>query len=109
LRTPLNAMLGWARLLKDGVLPDEKRVRAISAIERNARNQSALIEDLLDVSRIVAGSLRLDVRPIDLAEIVAAAVDVVAPAAEAKDQRVVPQLAAGVVALGLGLLVAPAG
>jgi PAS domain S-box-containing protein len=88
LRTPLSPILAWARLLRIGkALDEEKSARAIEAIERCAKTQAQLIEDLLDVSRIVAGRLRLDVRPVDLAPVVQAAVDVVRPAAEAKGVR----------------------
>jgi PAS domain S-box-containing protein len=84
LRTPLNAMLGWTHLLRTADMPDEKRVRALETIERNARAQARLIDDLLDVSRIVSGKLRLELAPIDLATIIAGAVDAVRPQAEAK-------------------------
>jgi PAS domain S-box-containing protein len=84
LRTPLNAVLGWAHLLKTGSLPADKRLRALDTIERNARAQAQLIDDLLDVSRIVAGKLRLDVAPLDLTVPVQGAIDAMRPAADSK-------------------------
>jgi PAS domain S-box-containing protein len=84
LRTPLNAILGWITLIRRGALTEEASRKAIATIERNARAQARLIEDLLDVSRIVSGNLRLQVIPIDFSQIVENAVDVVRPAAEAK-------------------------
>lgn len=84
LRTPLNAMLGWAQLLRTGKLTDGGRVRALETIERNAKLQAQLVEDILDVSRIIAGKLRLRVRDIDLTPIIAGALDAVRPAADAK-------------------------
>jgi CheY-like chemotaxis protein len=85
LRTPLNAVLGWARVLKTSDLAPSLRARALESIERNAVAQARLIDDLLEVSRIVTGKLRLRVRTIDLAQVVDAAVDVVRPAADAKE------------------------
>ena len=87
LRTPLNAMLGWARLLRSGNLDQEASTRALETLERNAKSQAQLIEDLLDVSRIITGKLRLDVQPVELAEIIESAVDTVRPAAEGKGIR----------------------
>jgi len=87
LRTPLNAVLGWARVLRSTQLKPELRARALESIERNALAQARLIEDILEVSRIVTGKLRLKVRPLDLAQVIDAALDVVRPAAEAKDIR----------------------
>lgn len=84
LRTPLNAILGWVRLLRGGRLDQATAQRAMETIERNACSQQKLIEDLLDVSRIVSGKLRLEVAPVDPAIIVEAAVDSVRPVAEAK-------------------------
>jgi signal transduction histidine kinase/ActR/RegA family two-component response regulator len=84
LRTPLTAMLGWARMLRSGRLDPEARTRAIEVIERNASQQAQLIEDLLDVSRIITGQLRLDIRPIELVPVLEAALDAVRGAAEAK-------------------------
>lgn len=84
LRTPLNAMLGWTRLLRMGKLDGPAMARALQTIERNAHIQEQLIADILDVSRIVTGKLRFDLRPIELAPVVDAAIDAVRPAAEAK-------------------------
>ena len=85
LRTPLNAMLGWTRMLRTGDLDAERQAKALDTIERNARAQSQLIEDLLDISRIITGNLRLDIRPVDLVQVVDAAIEVVKPIADAKD------------------------
>ena len=84
LRTPLTAILGWAQMLRGGTLDDATAQRAIGSIERNAKFQSHLIEDLLDISRISTGKLRLDVRPLEVGTIIEAAVDSVRPAADAK-------------------------
>jgi len=84
LRTPLNAVLGWTRMLRTGVLDAKTSARALEVIERNAGAQLQLIEDLLDVSRIVTGKLRLDVAPVEPATVVEAALDAVRPAADAK-------------------------
>ncbi len=84
LRTPLNAMLGWTRLLRMGKLDAAGRSRALETIERNARVQEQLIADILDVSRIVTGRLRLDLRPIELAPVVDAAIETLQPSAAAK-------------------------
>ena len=89
LRTPLNAILGWVRMLRSGELDDEAAsARALEAIERNARAQAQLIEDLLDVSRIITGKLRLDVAARRPAPVVEAALDAVRPAADAKGIRI---------------------
>jgi CheY-like chemotaxis protein/nitrogen-specific signal transduction histidine kinase len=87
LRTPLTAILGWAQMLHGGKLDETTAQRAVNSIERNAKSQAHLIEDLLDISRIITGKLRLDVRPVDLAPIIETAVDGVRPAADAKDIR----------------------
>jgi signal transduction histidine kinase/CheY-like chemotaxis protein len=84
LRTPLNAVLGWTRVLRTTNREGQARERALESIERNARAQARLIEDLLEVSRIVTGKLRIHTEPVDLAAIVEAAVEVVQPAAVAK-------------------------
>jgi PAS domain S-box-containing protein len=93
LRTPLTAILGWARMLRGDVLTDEKRARALLTIERNAQTQTQLIEDLLDISRIVTGKLVLDVQPTDLGEVVRATIDGVRPAVEAKALRLEAHIA----------------
>ncbi|HJU06001.1 MAG TPA: response regulator [Nitrospiraceae bacterium] len=87
LRTPLTAILGWAQMLHGGKLDDATKQRALNSIERNAKSQAHLIEDLLDISRIITGKLRLDVRSVDLAPIIEAAIDGVRPAADAKGIR----------------------
>jgi signal transduction histidine kinase len=87
LRTPLNAIVGWTRLLKTGSLEGEKLRRAVETIERNAFAQARLIEGLLDISAIVSGKMTLDVRPVDLAPVVEAALESVRPAADAKGIR----------------------
>ncbi|HEX4448193.1 MAG TPA: ATP-binding protein [Polyangiaceae bacterium] len=84
LRTPLNAVMGWVTILQTETLDTAAMRRAIDSIDRNARAQARLVEDILDVSRITAGNLRLDTQPTDAAAVVRAAVDVVGPAAEAK-------------------------
>jgi signal transduction histidine kinase len=84
LRTPLNAILGWSRLLATGHLDEPTSRRAIETIERNTRLQAQLIEDLLDISRIVTGKLRLEFKTVELRTILEAAVEAVRPAAEAR-------------------------
>jgi PAS domain S-box-containing protein len=85
LRTPLNAILGWTSMLRGGRLNDELAARALETIERNGKSQAKLIEDLLDISRIITGKLRLNVQPVELASVVEAALDVIRPAADAKE------------------------
>jgi signal transduction histidine kinase len=87
LRTPLNAILGWARMLESEALTAEARDKALSVIVRNAKVQSQLIEDLLDVSRIVTGKLKLELRSLSPAPVVEAALDTMRPTAEAKGVR----------------------
>jgi PAS domain S-box-containing protein len=87
LRNPLNAMLGWTRLLRAGTVPEDRRERALETIERNAVNQAQLIEDLLDVARIVSGKLPLSVKTVQLARIVEAALESARPAIDAKGLR----------------------
>lgn len=87
LRTPLNAILGWATMLRNGRLNEADAARALETVERSARAQSQLIEDLLDISRIITGKLRLEITELDLSEVIAAATDAVRPAAEAKGIR----------------------
>jgi signal transduction histidine kinase/ActR/RegA family two-component response regulator len=96
LRTPLTAVLGWIHILRGGRLDDKGASRALETIERNARSQNQLIEDLLDVSRIITGKLRLDVRPLDPASIIESAIEAVLPAAEAKEILVSKALDSGV-------------
>jgi len=85
LRTPLTSILGWATLLRAGDVEEGNIARAVETIERNARSQARLIDDLLDVSRIITGNLRLDLRPINLSPIVEAANDALRPTADAKN------------------------
>jgi CheY-like chemotaxis protein len=87
LRNPLNAILGWAHMLRLGKLTDVNAERAVETIYRNAKSQAQLVSDLLDVSRIISGKLRLDVRTVDLIYIINAAIDSIRPAAEAKSIR----------------------
>ena len=88
LRTPLNAVLGWARMLQGDMVGPEASKRALDVIVRNASAQVQLIDDLLDVSRVVSGKMRLDVRSVDLEPVVRAALESIEPAAAAKDIRV---------------------
>ena len=84
LRTPLSAILGWSHLVRSGKLDESQMSRAFETIERNARSQSQLIDDLLDVSRIITGKLQIEPRPVDLCGVIEAASDAVRPALEAK-------------------------
>jgi len=84
LRTPLTAIYGWSRMLSSGQLRPEQSGRALAAIERNAKALEQLVNDILDVSRVVAGKLRLDVQPVSVPDVVAGAVDAIRPAALAK-------------------------
>jgi CheY-like chemotaxis protein len=87
LRTPLTAILGWATMLRSGGVQREQAKQALEAIERNAKTQAQLIDDLLDVSRIMTGKLRLEVRPVMVAAVVESAIISVKPMAEAKSIR----------------------
>jgi PAS domain S-box-containing protein len=87
LRTPLNAILGWTQILRSKRLDEVTTARAFEAIERNAKSQAELIEDMLDVSRIITGRLRLELLPVRLSEAVEAALDAVRPTADAKAVR----------------------
>jgi PAS domain S-box-containing protein len=95
LRTPLNAVLGWARLLRTGRLDPAATERAMEAIERSATTQAQIVDDLLDVARIVRGRLKLDVEEADLAVAVEAAAETVRPAANAKGITLFIDLEAG--------------
>ena len=88
LRTPLNAIVGYVRLLRGGILSGEKAARGLETLERNALWLSQIVEDVLDVSRIIAGKIRLDVQPVELPLIVDNAVATVQPAADARGVRV---------------------
>ena len=100
LRTPLNAMLGWVQMLRVGTLSPEKTKHALATIERNARAQTQLIDDLLDVSRILAGKLRLELEPVDVKLVVEAVCDAVQPAALAKEVQVECATQQGLMTLG---------
>jgi signal transduction histidine kinase len=89
LRTPLNAILGWAQLLAGGQLPEATARRAVEIIERNTRLQAQLIDDLLDISRIVTGKLRLELKPVAVRTILEASAESVLPAATARDVALV--------------------
>ena len=91
LRTPLNAVIGWSRILKTGRLDNESSGHAIEVIERNAWAQKQIIEDILDVSRVITGKLQLHLGPVNLVSVVNVALDAVRPALEAKDIRVETQ------------------
>jgi signal transduction histidine kinase/ActR/RegA family two-component response regulator len=84
LRTPLNAILGWTKLLRANAVPVGSIDRALEKVERNAQVQSRLIEDLLEISRIVSGKLRLDLRPFDFLTLCSTAIDTIRPTAEAR-------------------------
>lgn len=92
LRTPLTAILGWSRMLQSESLDDEMAVNAIETIRRNAKAQSQIIDDILDVSRIITGKLAMELDPLELAPVIEAAADVVRPTAEAKGIRIVTEL-----------------
>jgi signal transduction histidine kinase len=88
LRTPLTAIRGWARMLATGAVQGEQQAAAIQSIERNARAQTRLVEDLLDMARVDGGTLRLDIKEVSLPEVVREAVETMTPAADAKNIRV---------------------
>src|SRR5436190_4711405 len=87
LRTPLNAIIGWSHLLRSGRIDEPTAARAVETIERNARAQAQLIEDILDVSRVITGKLRLNTGPVDVAAVINAAIDAVQLAADSKNIR----------------------
>lgn len=88
LRTPLNAILGWSQLLRNPGLAEPERLRGVETIARNVRLQAQIIDDLLDMSRIISGKVRLDVRTVDLTEVLEKTLDSMRPAAEAKGVRI---------------------
>ena len=94
LRTPLNSILGWAKLLRTRSFDRDTTTRALETIERNAKSQSQLIEDILDVSRMITGKHRLNTRPVELVTVIEAALNAVLPAADAKGIDLQSQLAA---------------
>jgi len=87
LRTPLNAIMGWSHLLRSGRLDQATTARAVETINRNAQSQGKLISDLLDIARIASGKLSLELRPFNLSHLIAASLDAIRPAAEAKNIR----------------------
>ncbi|HEU4432822.1 MAG TPA: ATP-binding protein, partial [Pyrinomonadaceae bacterium] len=94
LRTPLTAILGWSRLLEDGSVEDGISKQAIETICRNAKAQAQIVDDILDVSRIITGNLYLDLQPLELAPVVKNAINVVRPTADAKGIKIETRLAA---------------
>jgi PAS domain S-box-containing protein len=88
LRTPLNAILGYTRMLRSGLIAPEKEARALDTIERNATSLTEIIEDVLDVSRIISGKIRLNVRPVELQTVIQESIEAVRPAAEARNIRI---------------------
>ncbi|HEU4595176.1 MAG TPA: ATP-binding protein [Pyrinomonadaceae bacterium] len=99
LRTPLTAILGWAHMLRTGRHEAAAGIKALETIERNARAQAQLIDDMLDVSRVITGKLRLDVRTISPTSFIEAAIESVSPAAEAKGVRVQKIMDTGIVSV----------
>ena len=87
LRTPLNAILGYARMLRSGVLKEDRHAQALETVERNATSLTQMVEDVLDVSRIAAGKIRLHIQPVDLGSVLRDAMATVTPAADAKGVR----------------------
>ena len=84
LRTPLNAILGYTRMLRSGLIIEDKQGRAMEIIERNATSLTEIIEDVLDVSRIISGKIRLNVRSVDLQTVIREGIEAVRPAADAR-------------------------
>jgi PAS domain S-box-containing protein len=95
LRTPLNAVIGWSRMLRSGRLDADSALHALEVIERNAWAQKQIIEDILDVSRVITGKLQLTLGPVDLVAVVDAALDALRPALEAKQIRIETTIDAG--------------
>ncbi|HEV7904502.1 MAG TPA: ATP-binding protein [Pyrinomonadaceae bacterium] len=85
LRTPLTAIIGWAHMLRHGMLNADNAARAIETIERNAKSQAQIVEDILDVSRVITGKLRLNIEAVDVASVINAAIDSVQLAADSKN------------------------
>ena len=94
LRTPLTAIVGWTRMLLDGTVDEPSTRKAVEVIDRNAQLQTQLVSDILDVSRIITGGLRLERGPVDLGSVIGAALDAVRPAADAKKVRLRSRLVA---------------
>jgi PAS domain S-box-containing protein len=99
LRTPLTAIMGWAYLLRAGQIDEASATAALETIERNARSQAQIIDDLLDVSRIITGKLRLDVREVDPTSFIESAIEAVRPAAEAKGVRLQKVIDTGILSI----------
>ena len=95
LRTPLNAMLGWIAILRAGKIRPERRADAMEVIERNAKTQARLIEDLLDVSRIITGKVQLDLQPMHLGTVVHTVIETLRPGADAKNVHLHAQIDPG--------------
>ncbi|MBC7911793.1 MAG: CHASE domain-containing protein [Pyrinomonadaceae bacterium] len=95
LRTPLTSMLGWTYMLRSTDLDEAGKVRALETIERNAKLQTQIVDDILDVSRIVTGKMHMDVQQIDLNALIESAINAVRPAAEAKEIKIEKRLEAG--------------
>jgi signal transduction histidine kinase len=87
IRTPLNAIIGWSHLLRSGRLDEATKTRAVETIDRNAKSQAQIIEDILDVSRMITGKLHLNNEPVDIASVINAAIDSVQLAVDSKDLR----------------------
>jgi signal transduction histidine kinase len=94
LRTPLNAIVGYARMLRDGAVPGERRDAALDVIERNSNMLSEIVNDILDVSRIVSGKLKLSMQPVDVPALIGDALGTVAPAAERRGVRLASRVGA---------------
>ena len=92
LRTPLNAILGYSRMIRSGIVSPENHAKAIAAVERNASSLAQIVEDVLDVSRIISGKLRLNIESIDFGSVVRSAIDAVKPAADAKSIQIRAEL-----------------
>jgi signal transduction histidine kinase len=99
LRTPLNAVLGYAHMLGSSALSPERTHHALEAIQRNVQAQAGLVESLLDLSRVLAGKLELDLAPVDFSQIVDAAIDVIRPDVDAKGITLDLQMPSGEIAL----------
>lgn len=97
LRTPLNAIIGWMQLLRSGNMNQSQISKALEVIYRNAQAQNQLIEDLLDVSRIIRGTMKLKLQPVNLIEIISASLDTVNPGAESKKIQIKTQFEAQII------------
>ncbi|GAB4533797.1 MAG: hypothetical protein Tsb0014_19520 [Pleurocapsa sp.] len=97
LRTPLNAIIGWMQLLRSGNMSQSQVSKALDIIYRNAQAQNQLIEDLLDVSRIIRGTMKLELQPVNLIEVILASLDTVNPGAESKKIQIKTQFEAQII------------